>query len=242
MSLNLVHMTAEYSNAVLVAIMPHVSDFAAKMELPIPQPITISHVKRANALPSKCPVGAGIWLTNGYWFNFQSRGDNPLLGYVFGYSAPTNAFKEHEFSEKSVPRYFGTDHMTTNEAIVLARATLLKAGYEPRITHADKPPTRVDGPFDWEQPKGHVSYCEVEWSWPSAEEEPDHLLKNHNTMTVQINLETKSAVGMLCIFGANNPPPLVYFKPSIEPELEVDFQKRTRQKIFTDTDVRTQKP
>ena len=38
----LIHITSAYSNAVLVAIMPHVNDFAKKMDLPIPLPITVS--------------------------------------------------------------------------------------------------------------------------------------------------------------------------------------------------------
>ncbi len=31
----ILQVTAQYSNAVLLAVMPHVSDFAAKQELPI---------------------------------------------------------------------------------------------------------------------------------------------------------------------------------------------------------------
>lgn len=33
---------------------------------------------------------------------------------------------------------------------------------------------------------------------------------------------------MECGFGANDRPPTVAIKPGVEPELEVDFQKRTQ--------------
>jgi hypothetical protein len=33
-------ITVSYSNAVLVAIMPHISNFAKALDLPIPQPVT----------------------------------------------------------------------------------------------------------------------------------------------------------------------------------------------------------
>ena len=41
----IIRITADYSNAVLVAVLPYVSDFAQKLDLPVPHPITTAHVQ-----------------------------------------------------------------------------------------------------------------------------------------------------------------------------------------------------
>ena len=56
--MELIHMTAAYSNAVLVAILPHVSDFAKKLDLPIPQPITATQVLKSRPSPYQGRVEA----------------------------------------------------------------------------------------------------------------------------------------------------------------------------------------
>lgn len=236
--IELVHMTAQYSNAVLLAVMPHISDFAAKMDLPIPQPITASQVARSAPLPYAGYVTAGVWLTNGYWFLFHWQGDGHH-GLVTCFSTPTNWFREQEFSDESIVRYFGSDRMTTNEAIAMARATLKKAGFQPSVTHADEPPTEVQGPSDIKRLKAHVPYCQIEWEWPPGE---DHLARDHNNIHVQINTESKTVVGISCTFAVTNRPPTVFVKPSVEPELEKDFRKRTRVPILTETNAPSRQP
>jgi hypothetical protein len=67
----LIHITSAYSNAVLVAILPHVNDFAKKLDLPIPLPITTSQVLRFNVGRMQDFVGGGLWLTNHYQFVFD---------------------------------------------------------------------------------------------------------------------------------------------------------------------------
>lgn len=225
MDATLIHMTAQYSNAVLVAVLPHFSNFAAKMELPIPQPITVSQIARAHVVPLTWTVSAGVWLTNGYWFMFKRHGD-PQHGLVCSYSAPNNFFRDGNFNDEDMPKYFGTSHMTTKEAIVLARAALLKAGFTPDLTHADQQPSFVEPAFDLDRLHGHIPYCHVRWEWPSAR--TPHLMKNHTSVSVYINTDSKTVVGIGSAFGADTHPPTVFIKPSVEPELEADFQKRTQ--------------
>lgn len=188
----LIHMTAQYSNAVLLAVLPHVSDFAAKMELPVPRPITVNQVGRTHVASYTWKLQTGIWLTNGYWFLFDTHGGNPLSGFVAGYSTPTNFFREQEFNDDVWAKYFGVSRMTTNEAIALARAALLKAGFTPNVTHADQPPHRVDGPDEIERLHAHVPYCQVLWEWPGTG--VPHAVKDHTSIRVQINTETKALV------------------------------------------------
>jgi len=60
--MQLIHMTATYSNAMLVAILPHVSDCAKQLDLPITQPITTSQVAHFRPSPYKNIITGGIWL------------------------------------------------------------------------------------------------------------------------------------------------------------------------------------
>src|ERR1022692_2479134 len=66
----LIHMTAAYSNALLVAILPHISGFAAKLDLPVKQPITFSDVTSSSPSPYKGLIADAVLLTNNYWFLF----------------------------------------------------------------------------------------------------------------------------------------------------------------------------
>src|SRR6202012_2002602 len=83
----LLHITVAYSHAVLVAILPYISDFAKKLDLPIPQPITTNQVARFNPSNLKGFIGGGLWLTNHYLFNynngcvesFRCLDDNPFF-------------------------------------------------------------------------------------------------------------------------------------------------------------------
>src|SRR5882724_7496742 len=125
----LIHITAAYSNAVLVAILPHVSDCAKQLDLPIAQPITVQQVARFNTMPYPDFVGGGLWLTNGYTFVFE-------WGYVNGFHSPNDWFSEQDIV--NLERYAGKDNMTTNEAIELARSSLTKLGYKPADFHVNE--------------------------------------------------------------------------------------------------------
>jgi hypothetical protein len=43
--LEYIRVTAEYSNAVLLATLPYVTDFSQKLDLPLPAPVTTNHVR-----------------------------------------------------------------------------------------------------------------------------------------------------------------------------------------------------
>ena len=64
-------ITSEYAQALLLAILPYVSDFAQRVGLDIPLPITTNHVARF--IPSRDPenVGGSLTLTNGFVFAYQ---------------------------------------------------------------------------------------------------------------------------------------------------------------------------
>ena len=87
--MEIIHMTAAYSNAVLLAILPHVSDFSKKLGLPLPQPVTAGQVVWFRPSAYKGSVEGGLILSNRYWYAFAN-------GCVQGFRTPDNAFYDDD--------------------------------------------------------------------------------------------------------------------------------------------------
>lgn len=222
--IQLVHVTATYSNAVLTAILPHVSDYAQKLDLPIPQPITMSQVAHFNASRIQGEVGGGLWLTNNYWFTFHD-------GYVSGFRLNKNNPFFDDDPASDWPKYaFGPINMTTNEAIDFIRQSITKLGYNLKTLRVDSPPDFFSGgeilkngqPFP---------YCEVEWrkEWKSQAD-----VTNLYSVHGQVDMERKKLIELsISGRGAWKPNPPV----SVTPELEKDFRKRTMKSMTLNTNA-----
>ncbi len=219
----LIHMTVTYSNAVLMLVLTNVSDFARKLDLPIPQPVTVSQVQKFFPYPIKDYVAGVLTLTNGDRFCFDG-------GHINNFQAYKDAnFTPHEFEygeqEKLDPwlaSMYGPVNMTTNEMIEFARGALHKLGYDPKALHTDVPPTLFDGPY---KVRGNnVPFCLVEW----RDDETG------NYITIDINAEKKQ-IARLSLSGGyfQRPNP----KLNIEPELERDYRKRTQGTMFIRTNA-----
>ena len=223
-----IHMTAAYSNAVLVAILPHVSDFAKKLDLPIPQPITATQVLKSRPSPYQGRVEASVVLTNHDWFLFDYR------GFVVSFTAATNWFSADEDSQDHLERYIGKTQMTTNEILALARTTLLKLGHPPALSRSDTSP-EIRGPIDLNQ-GGHVPFCRVSW-----EPIKDLDSEGYSDVKVEINTQLKSVVGLYLGFARTNKigTPL---KVDMEPETQSQFQKRTKATLYYRTNAPSRAP
>jgi len=161
----LIRVTAEYSNAVLVALLPYYSDFSAKLDLPVPHPITAQDVARCGVLPYQKDggiAGGSIMLKNGWSLGFQ-------FGYVNGFESPHSYYGLQDPDE--IPKFYGQVKVTTNEAIQLARKTLKKHGIsledvfadqEPQITPPERIGTNIVPCYliQWPDPRG--GYVKVE--------------------------------------------------------------------------------
>jgi len=211
-------MTAQYSNAALVAVLPFVSDFAAKLNLSITRPITKQDVKRLAISPIKDQADMGIWLTNGYWFGLNHN------GYIDAFRAPKNFFAEQG---EDVTKYAGKDQMTTGEAVAMSRNILVSLGYKSESFHFKETPT-LEGPSD--TPQGYMPYCRVKWVWPKSKDYPNYI-------QFDINTETKKCVGMEIFVASTNNVPMRPLNIGIEPELEKDYQARTHAKIYYNTNA-----
>jgi hypothetical protein len=225
--MELVHMTATYSNAMLVAILPHISDFSKKLDLPIPQPITASQVVWFNPSPYKDFIGGGLVLSNHCWFSYNN-------GCVQGFRTPDNVFYDQD-PAANWPKYaYGKDNMTTNDAIELARESLRKLGYTPELLGCDAPPKSVTGPYDTKDGH-HVPDCQIRWESIPEPKTPEES-KDNDIVTVEINMEKKTITGLnITSRKIWRAPP----KVDVEPQLERDFKK---QKIGGSMFIRTNAP
>ena len=217
---SLIHMTAAYSNAVLVAVLPHVSDFAKQLELPINTPITINQVERFKPPDITNEFMMAAWLTNKYSFCFDY------------WNAETFRTSDDWFVQddmEHVERFIGKDNMTTNQAIEFARSSIVKLGYKLDDFDLNDPPTFLELGGELKE-FGHVPYCRVEWDSPKGE---TNVLKNY-LIQFDVDMQHKQIAGMALIgrkFG--HPAP----KIDIVPELESDYRKRTQGHIFSRTNA-----
>ena len=211
----IIHITMAYSNALLVAVLPHVSDCAKQLDLPITQPITSSQVAHVGITPYQDQISCGVWLTNEYWFAFGN-------GYLSSFHSPTDWLVNNYDNWADVAyfkRYLGKDNITTNEAIQLARDAFRKLGYKPDAFQLHRPPTRFQGPADVERIGGHIPFCRVEWDSP--ESTVQSMLGLNFSIQFDVDMQRKQIVGMnLSSRRFSRPEP----KVTVVPEIETNYQ------------------
>src|SRR5437868_27375 len=127
--IELLQVTAQYSNAVLVAIMPQISDFAQKLELPIPIPVRIEQIREFRCSPIKGDTGGLLIFTNRLQVWYQ-------LGHVNGFRTPRSYYNLQDV--RDIPRFYGPIKLSTDEALQLARVTICKLGYTLKETFTDQ--------------------------------------------------------------------------------------------------------
>ena len=128
--MELIPMTATYSNAVLMMVLTNVTDVATKLDVPIIKPVQPSQVRRFVCDSRKDSVGGWVTLTNGYQFWFDN-------GYVDGMDSAQCYF--HLQDPNEIPRFYGTIRMTEAEAVQMAKRTINKLGYNPPWLIDEKP-------------------------------------------------------------------------------------------------------
>lgn len=188
----LVQFTAEYSNAVLVAVLPYISTFAERLALPVDFPVTRSHVLRVGGFKFKEHLNGMITLTNGYKFWLSQ-------GYVDSFDSPRNYFTEQD--PDAISKYFGEPRLAEKQALQMARDAVRKLGYASQELFIDQKPKRKSGG----SLKGNkIPYFRFEW----------HDEKSLAHVCVDVDAARKQIVG-LKIFSkrlSRSPP-----KISVEP-------------------------
>jgi hypothetical protein len=175
----LIRVTADYSNAVLVALLPYVSDVAQELDLPVPHPTTVEDVASCSVLPNR-RVEAEVGIKGGWVFAFSG-------GYVETIQGPHSFHVLQDPDE--IPKFYGEVKMSKVEAIQLARDTLGKLGIPLEAVFAEQEPQvgepRVIG-------RGTVPYYYITWPdprWGSSVE----IEINGNTRRVErVQLRNRS--------------------------------------------------
>jgi len=189
-----IHVTAQYSNAVLVAVLPYFSDVAKKLDLPVPIPITQADIAEVNIWNGPGAPGAGILLKNNWSFDFQQ-------GYV------CHVENTHG---KTLPPYqeptYGPIKITATDAVKTARETLKKLGVAPEDVFSDFEP-KVTLPI---QNGTNVVYpYRVEWfdEWGSSSHTVDIKVDPHTGKMDRL---------FLLHFNLVRPPPKINVAPTPE--------------------------
>jgi hypothetical protein len=152
----LFQVTAQYSNAVLVAIMPFVSDFAKRLDLPISQPVTVSQVRHFGCSPRSDHIGGRVVLNNGHEFSFDR-------GRVMLYRSPGSYYSLQD--PDRIPEFYGTVKIGKKEALRIAHETIRRLGYTDAMLHADRT-AEVTEPLEFG--KNVVPRFRVRWLKPDA--------------------------------------------------------------------------
>jgi hypothetical protein len=167
-SVEYVRVTPEYSNAVLQAVLPYVSEIARKLDMPVPYPVTADQVAYCSVLPNR-RVEAEIGIKSGWTFAF-GRGYVQTVQSIHSYSILQDP--------DQIPQYFAPLRMSAAEAVESARSILRRLNISIESVFADLEP-QVGGPH-------HIGTNIVphyDISWPSPIGAP--------SVQVEINGNTK---------------------------------------------------
>lgn len=186
MPIEFFQITAAYSNAMLVAIMPHVSDFAKKLDLPTPLPITQAQVRQFNCFPRSDHVGGRLILTNG-------------CAFVFDHGRVENFESAHSFFYLQDPRrvstFYGSIKITEAEALQVAHNAIKKLGYTDAMLAADRRP-RIDPP---QKDNGHfIARYHIRWYDPTRGGNPNNPPRS-------LEFEIDATTGQIQVVNIDNP-------------------------------------
>ena len=186
MPFELFQVTATYSNALLVAIMPHVSEFAKNLDLPIPQPVTMSQVERLNCFPRSDHVGGRLILTNGSAFVFDH-------GRVESFESAETFFYLQD--PRQVPKFYGPVKITETQALQIAHDAIKKLGYTDAMLGADRQP-EITRP---KEDRGHIiARYRIRWRDPTRGGNPKNPPPS-------IEFEINATTGQIHVVNIDNP-------------------------------------
>ena len=196
-----IRVTAEYSNAVLLAVMPYISDCAQKLDLPIPHPTTTAHVLRCAVVPIR-DAGASVMVQGDWVFWFRS-------GCFTGFQGPHSYFALQDPDQ--IPRFYGKNRMSKDEAVTLARKTLTTLGVELEFVFAEQEP-RVTGPLNLGT--NLVPHFHIEWLDPRGTLTPSVDVEVDGQVRRMERLRIRGQGPQVLPLATGLPPPPANPRPS----------------------------
>ena len=152
----MIRVTAQYSNAVLTAVLPYVSNAVHKLDLPLPYPPKVENVVECNIMPQRRvgDLSAEVAIRGGWAFAFQH-------GHIDTIQGPREVFTIQDFEK--IPQYYGEVRMSEAEAVQFARDTLKKLGVRLESVFAEQQP-EVWGPI--KVGTNTVPHYRIQWFSP----------------------------------------------------------------------------
>src|SRR6266496_1375888 len=114
-----IEASAQYTNAVLLAVLPYVTDFSRKLDLRPTSEFNTNAAARVVLNPKAGDVSGTVWFTNGYAFHFAR-------GHITGFFSRWAYSRERD--PDAIPRYFGRVRLTKAEAVSMARQAIARLG------------------------------------------------------------------------------------------------------------------
>jgi hypothetical protein len=178
-------VTAAYSNALLVAVMPYFSDFSKTLDLPTPQPVMQEQISRFTGFPRSDHIGGRAVLMNGCEFIFDH-------GHVETFVSPRSYY--YLQNPDLIPKFYGLVSISSVQAVGIARDAIKKLGYPESLLSADQEP-EITGP---ERDRGnYIARYRVRWFDPTRGA-PDHR-------PISAEFEIDATTGQIVMANVRNP-------------------------------------
>jgi hypothetical protein len=147
----------EYVRQLVPMMFKAVDEYAQKLSLPIPRPLTTNNVARVEIEDNGGWPHCEITLTNGWRFIYRHT-------MVNGYYAP-DVFVSNDNRPFHIREFEGKWNLTTNQAIELVKKTLAKLNYPTNKIHMDFAPNVIYAAGDF---KKIIPRYFFEWNYEIA--------------------------------------------------------------------------
>ncbi len=152
-------MNPDYAWKLIPIMFTAVDEYAKKLSLPIPYPLTTNNVAKVEAHNNDGWPHCEITLTNGWRFIYRHT-------MVNGYYAPDNFFASDN-RKIHIKDFDGKWNLTTNQAIEIVRQALNKLGYPTNSIHMEDAKTFIRGAS---LNKEHIPRLSFEWYYSVQDE------------------------------------------------------------------------
>lgn len=222
---DLIQVTAQYSNAVLLALLPYFSDVAQKLDLPVPHPITMQNVVGGGVMPYRYPNGD--MLSAGVEVQGEQTHRRWYLGYRSGHISLVELRPSYFTLQDpdDLTNCYGVFRMSKDEAIQMARDAIRKMGIPLELVFAEQKPRVIlsERPYN----TNTLPYYRIEWLDPRIGSRSQN---GSPSVEVGINADARRIEQIKFGIGDYNlrrPPPKIdvptpvvraSFRPHINPE------------------------
>mgnify|MGYP001605434098 FL=1 len=148
-----------------------IDEYAEKLSLPIPRPLTTNNVAKASIADNEGWPHAEIWTTNGWHFVYRHT-------MVNGYDTPDNLFSSDD-RKIHIKDFEGKWNLTTNQAIEIVRQALKKLDYPTNNIHMADAKTFI---YAASVNKEHIPRLWFQWYY-----EPNDDLQSR--LEAEVNME-----------------------------------------------------